>query len=221
MSDFNEMIPENEKRSAKRFASNQLNINTLCVCIAVIVVVLALTIVVFRITDSSKENNTVLPEPTPQVSVTTIGTRISGASDLITAKMSYTGLVDSTDGSIPIINKKRFLMTYHATVSVGYDLSKAAISVDDSNVVITMPALSDPEINVDTDSISFFDLNSAIFNWTDKEDGFDAVNIAKNEILSSSELQDLDKQAQDQANTILRKFLEDSIGERHLDIKFS
>ena len=51
MSDFNEMIPENEKRSAKRFASNQLNINTLCVCIAVIVVVLALTIVVFRITD--------------------------------------------------------------------------------------------------------------------------------------------------------------------------
>lgn len=84
-----------------------------------------------------------------------------------------------------------------------------------------MPALNEPDINVDTDSISFFNLSSAIFNWTKKEDGIDAVSVAKDQILATTELVELKKQAQTQADVLLRGILEDVIGNRHLEIKFS
>lgn len=222
MSNHNEMIPENEKHSVSVQApTNSDSISKIVKWIAILIVAILIALVVFRLSGTPEEKIVTIPEPTPQITVTTISTRISNASDLVTAKMSYTGLVDSSDGNIPIINKKHFLMTYHATVSVGYDLSNAAISVDDANVIVTMPALNEPDINVDTDSISFFNLSSAIFNWTKKEDGIDAVSVAKDQILATTELVELKKQAQTQADVLLRGILEDVIGNRHLEIKFS
>lgn len=221
MSNLSEMIPEPEKTSISTQAPSKLYyVSKIVKWVAILIVAMLITIIIFHLTDSSQKAATTVSAPTAQITVTTISTRISGASDLITAKMSYNGLIESQDGVIPVITKKSFLMAFHATVSVGYNLSNASINVGDHSVLIKMPALNDPDINVDTDSIRFYDLSSALFNWTTKEDGIDAVSVAKQKILESSELEELKVESQKQAEFVIHQLLDDNIGERDLNVTF-
>lgn len=221
MNNLNQRISTDENApSSSQFPSKLYIISKAIPWVSIVIVALLVALIVFRVTSTPRETIVTEPAPTPQITITTISTRISGASDLITAKMSYNGLLKSDDGNIPIINKKSFLMTYHATVSVGYDLSKADINVGEHSVVIKMPPLNDPDINVDTDSIAFFDLSSAIFNWTTKEDGIDAVSVATQNILETPELEELKGEAKKQAELLLHQLLDDNIGERDLNVSF-
>lgn len=221
MNNLDQRISTDEKCPAPSQSPSKLYIISKAIpWVSIVIVALLVALIVFRVTSTPQETIVTEPAPTPQVTIATISTRISGASDLITAKMSYNGLLKSDDGDIPIINKKSFLMTYHATVSIGYDLSKADITVGEHSVVIKMPPLNDPDINVDTDSIAFFDLSSAIFNWTTKEDGIDAVSVAKQNILETPELEELKSEAKKQAELLLHQLLDDNIGERDLNVSF-
>ena len=64
----------------------------------------------------------------PVLSSTFISEKLEKVSELTTAKLTYNGLVQYTDGKVPFLTKKAFSMIYRAEVKAGVELSETDIS---------------------------------------------------------------------------------------------
>ncbi len=149
-----------------------------------------------------------------------IGDKLESMSELTTAKMTYNGIVEYTDGNIPFVNKKAFLMIYRAEVEAGLDLAQAKTEVTDKSVEITLPAITVQQIDIDNESIKFYDEKSSLFNWINKEDAIAAIEAAKSDVEEKGDMDGLIQRSQEQTEILLYGLFEGSIGERELIIKF-
>ena len=173
--------------------------------VAVIAVAVSVTVV-----GSKKEN----------VTTDVIMGKIENASELTSAKMICTGLKHYSDGKIPFLTEEAFSMTYSATVRAGIDMDKLDVKVTHSKVIINVPEVEIQDINIDDDSIQFYDKKFALFSGDAKEDVIAARKEIKKDVQEKVEVQELKKTAKTQIEVLLKSLFEDSIGDRELEIRF-
>ncbi|MEZ3423435.1 MAG: DUF4230 domain-containing protein [Lachnospiraceae bacterium] len=152
----------------------------------------------------------------PEITAAYISERINNVSELTTAEMLYSGLVIYSEGDIPLITKKGFSMRYTANIRAGIDFSKVTVKVSKDKVTVHVPEAEIQSVDVDSDSIEFYDERYALFNWTDKEDVVDAISISEEDASAHADVSGLLKRADKQTNAILKNILAGSVGDREL-----
>ena len=155
----------------------------------------------------------------PKITADYITGKLETASDLTTAELTYTGLIKFEDGSIPLLTQKGFTMKYTATVRAGIDFSKIEVDVNSKTVVVTIPETEIQSVDVDSNSISFYDQSYAIFNWGSKDDVTTAIQAAQNDVASNADVESLKQKSAEQTEKLVRGLLEDAIGDKELIIK--
>lgn len=181
--------------------------------IFVIILILAAGVAGFRISMMMYEKQQ------PQITTSYISGKIDSISELTTAEMEYRGLVVYSDGNIPFLTQKGFSMIYTARVRAGIDVSQIDVNVTEEQVIITVPKAAIQSVEVDPDSIEFYDEKHALFNWSDKEDVVDTLSLAKEDAEANADGTELIEKANAQTISILQKILEGSIGDKELVIQ--
>lgn len=158
------------------------------------------------------------------VDVDYLSGKLSDASDLTTQTITYTSRVPMSDGSIPFINKKSFVMYYTATVRAGVDLSDVDIKAYNNDKIIVKithaKVIGNPDI--DPNSIKFFDEKKAILNWNTKEDVAEALSEARSDIETneSINLTLLLSRADTHAEELIHALLDDVYNDCEIIVKF-
>lgn len=155
-------------------------------------------------------------EKEPELTSSFISAKMEAVSELTTARLTYTGLIKYSEGRIPLLTQNSFSMIYTAKVRAGIDLSEAKITIREDAVVITLPECEIQSIEIDENSIEFYDERWALFNRTEKEDVMDMITTAKEDVSAKADMDDLLENARQQTRLVLRGLLEDVIGEREL-----
>lgn len=155
----------------------------------------------------------------PEVTSSFINGKLEAASDLTASRLVYTGLIKYSEGSIPFLTQNSFSMIYTASVRAGIDLSKAQVRLTDDKAVITLPECVVQSIEVDPDSIEFYDEHWALFNWTQKADVIDTISAAKADVSQKADMESLLQNARLQTEKIIEGLLEDAVGDRKLIIQ--
>ena len=140
-----------------------------------------------------------LGEPKVSLDAVTVTEQLENCQELATAKLEYRGLVTYEEGEIDWITKTGFTMIYDATVRAGVDLSEAEVSVDGADITIDLPAASIQSVEVDADSLEFYDEKYALFNWQDREDTAAALELAEDDAEAKAEEDGLVELAEEQA----------------------
>jgi len=203
--EMREKMKEGKNRSVAREVINLLTV------VVIVCAVIYVTNIVLNVVKSKAE---------PVITNTFISDKLEEASELTSAKLTYNGLIHYTDGKIPFLTKKAFLMTYGAEVEAGIDLSEVDINVTVPKVIITIPEIKILDISVDSDSIQFFDEKAALFNWTEKEDVVDAMQVAEDDVIENANIEELKSKAKERTEVLLEGLFEDSIGDRELVISY-
>ncbi len=109
-------------------------------------------------------------------------------------------------------------MLYTATIRAGMDLSQAKIEITEEEVVITLPECTLQSVDVDMDSIEFYDEHMALFNWSEKKDVIDTVAAAKADVTRKADIESLLQEAARQSETVVKGILSDVIKDKTLVI---
>ena len=133
----------------------------------------------------------------PELTSAFVSGKLEAVSELTTARLTYTGLIKYSEGKIPFLTKNSFSMIYTARVR----------------------ECEVQSIEIDEDSIEFYDEQWALFNRTEKEDVIDMVAAAKADVSEKADMDSLIQNARTQTERIVRGLLEDVIGERALVIR--
>ena len=154
------------------------------------------------------------------VTSTFVSGRLESVSELTTSKLTYTGLIKYSEGNIPFLTKNSFSMIYTATVCAGVDLSQTEIEVTKKRVTIMLPEGAVQSVNVDADSIEFYDEHWALFNWTEKKDITNAVSVAEEDVLKKADTESLLENARVQTEAVIQGILTEAVGDRELVIQW-
>ncbi len=155
----------------------------------------------------------------PKIDFEALEQRLESVAELTTAELYYQGIIRYQDGKIPYLTQKAFSMLYTAKVRAGVDASQITMRVTDTTVYVTIPNAVIQSVEVDPDSIQFYDNKAALLNWTKKEDAIDAVKAARMDVEANSDLMnELKTKANDELRALVSGFLEGQIGERTLQI---
>ena len=152
----------------------------------------------------------------PEITASFISAKLETMSELVSAKMTYQGIIHYKDGNVPFFTQKEFLMVYRAVVKAGIDLSAVKIDVTETEVKITVPAEVNVDINIDPESITFYAEKTGIFAGEDKEDTLEAMSAAKEDILANGGIDELKATAREEAVMLITNLLKDLIGGRSL-----
>lgn len=145
----------------------------------------------------------------PEVTNKTIETKLESVGELAGSKLTYRGLIVYKDGSIPYINEKGFSMTYTAIIKAGIDLKETEIKVTDDTITLTIPKAKILSVEVDPESLEFYDKKHSLFNWQKPEDSSKAVNAAKNDGRKNAVNEGLLKDAEKNTEELLKGLLKD------------
>lgn len=151
--------------------------------------------------------------PSVRLDTATVSEQLEKCEDLATAKLDYRGLAKYEQGDIDFINKKAFTMIYDASVRAGVDLSKARVSVSGRDVSIELPAATVQAIEVDPDSLQFYDEKYALFNWQDRSDTVEALKLAQKDAEAKVDEAGLISQAESHAKDVVETLLAPFTGE--------
>ncbi len=205
-----------EERTEKRGLSMAVS-NVIVALIALLIVTMIIgTLAVVGVmgmkfyTDSKK----------PQVDSAFISNKLEAVSTLSTAVLTYNGLIKYEEGEIPLIDKKSFSMVYSAEITAGVDLSKVESEITDTQVILILPEVEIQDMDIDENSVQFYDNQISLFNWTEKEDTLDAISLAKDDVREHADISGLKLKAKDQTETILEGLFEGAIGDRELVIEW-
>ena len=140
-------------------------------------------------------------EPSISLSSTSIQEQLSDCSELATAKLDYRGLVRYENGDIDFITKKAFTMVYDAEVRAGVDLAQARVEVSGNAITVSLPAPQLLGIEIDPNSLEFYDSSFALFNWENKQDTAEALKVAQQDAEGKVNQANMLEQAKAQAHT--------------------
>lgn len=148
-------------------------------------------------------------------------TKLENSSELITAKLKYTGMGEYTDDGIGFINRSDFKMVYEATASIGIDVDEIEVNVDNfSDIVwVKVPKAKILSVKVDPNSIKYFDEKFALFNFDSKDDANRANSLVENsayEELNDTGIMDM---ANRQSEVLIKGLIQDIIPKDY-EIKF-
>ena len=146
-------------------------------------------------------------EPSISLSSTSIQEQLSDCSELATAKLDYRGLVRYENGDIDFITKKAFTMVYDAEVRAGVDLAQARVEVSGNAITVSLPAPQLLGIEIDPNSLEFYDSSFALFNWENKQDTAEALKVAQQDAEGKVNQANMLEQAKAQAHTLVENLL--------------
>ncbi len=158
--------------------------------------------------------------PEPEITGEFISDELKSVSDLTTAELSYNGLIRYTEGKIPFITQKAFVMTYFAEVRAGIDMSKVDVAVTKNMVKIWLPNIEVQSVKISPDSISFYDNQSALFNWSKKEDVVKGLKEAEKDVLAKGGMDKLKERAKERTKKLVTKLFENSVGDKKLMVEY-
>lgn len=180
---------------------------------------LMIVLVVGALYGGYKLGNRAKKTATPAIDSATIKQQLRDLSDLTTSEMIYTGLITYSDDGIPFISQTHFSMIYSANIRAGIDASAIQIDVSDDRIVITLPEAVIQDINVDPESIEFYDEQFTLFRNRQKEDVVNTITEAEKNAKEKADTDALLKQANRQAHTIVERLLANTTDDRELIIK--
>lgn len=146
---------------------------------------------------------------TASVDTTYLIGKLREASELTTAKLTYTGMAEYNDEGVAVISKSNFTMIYEAEARIGIDLQEVKITANDAKKVIyvEIPPVKVHDVNVNSEKTKYFDVKFSLFNFDQKEDANKAEALAKEaakkEILEIGVCQMAEKQAESLIKGIL------------------
>lgn len=153
-----------------------------------------------------------------------ITAKLQDAAELTTQTITYTSRVPMTDGKIPFITKKSFVMYYNATLRAGVDLSEVEVKErGNDKIVVKLPhATIQGTPNIDPNSIEFKDEKKAILNWNKKEDVAEALAEAKEDLESnpSIDITLLLQRADEYAEELVHMLLDDAYDNHEIIVQF-
>ncbi len=156
----------------------------------------------------------------PQVDVSYVTGKLDAISELTTAELTYTGMLQYQDGEIPLLTKKGFRMIYTATAKAGINFAGVDVKVTKEKVIVTLPQADILSVQVDSDSIQFYDEQYALFNPNEKTDITDTIARAEEDVYENMDVDGLKKKANNQTKELVTEFLKDAIGDRELEVIF-
>ena len=154
----------------------------------------------------------------PKVEAAGLLERLEEASELTVAKNYYTGIARFSEGTVPLINKNGFSMKYEAVIDAGFDLDKVTIEVTDEQVIVTVPPAEIQSINIDPDSLEFYDNKTSIFKTDRKEATKKALQEAQKDAEEHATRKGLLEEADKHAEVIFKGILADGVGNREIVI---
>ncbi|MEG0016691.1 MAG: DUF4230 domain-containing protein [Gordonibacter sp.] len=146
-------------------------------------------------------------EPSVRVTTTSIQEQLTNSSELATAKLEYRGLVRYEDGDIDFINKKGFTLVYDAEVRAGVDLSQASVEVSGNRITVHLPQAQMLGLEIDPNSLEFYDSTFALFNWENKQDTAEALKVAQQDAEGRVNQTGMIEQASAQAHALVENLL--------------
>ena len=190
---------------------------TILILFIILIAVIAALIVALKIISVNKEKE---EEQAPQLTSTTISQQLANCSNLTTAELTYNGLIHFSEGDIPLINQNSFSMIYEATAKAGIDISEADITVTDTDIIILLPECEVTEINVNPDSLEFYDEHTSIFNRSEKTDVVTALQYAEDDVKEKADLNGLTDRAQAQTELIVKGLIQPIADSRNIIIEY-
>lgn len=172
---------------------------------AIIGIIVAVVLVAVGFGAAMYVNST--SQPSIKLSADTVQEQLSHSSELATAKLEYRGLVTYEEGDIDFINKKKFTMIYDAEVRVGVDLSQAKVEINERDITVTLPQAGLLSVSIDSDSIDFYDESFALFNWQNRSDTAEALNLAADDAENKVDQTGMIEEANEQARLVVENFL--------------
>ncbi|MBQ6389337.1 MAG: DUF4230 domain-containing protein [Mogibacterium sp.] len=155
----------------------------------------------------------------PQVDAKGLMERLEECSELTVAKNYYTGIVRFNEGTVPLINKNGFTMKYEAVIDAGFDLEKVSIEVTDDQVLVTVPNAEIQSINIDPNSLEFYDNKTSLFKTDRKEATKKALQEAQKDAEENAYRKGLLEEADKRAEVIFKGILEGGVGNREIVVR--
>lgn len=139
-------------------------------------------------------------DPMPDINQHILLERVKKVAKLITVEGEFSNIHQYNDSywsDISILRKKAIIKV-NARVSVGYDLKKAQFEVDETNKVLRIKNLPDPEIlSIDHD-LKYYDIQEGIFNSFTEEELTSIGTVAKKKLQKTAAEGPLMEQAKEE-----------------------
>ena len=100
-----------------------------------------------------------------------------------------------------------FTMVYDAEVRAGVDLAQARVEVSGNAITVSLPAPQLLGIEIDPNSLEFYDSSFALFNWENKQDTAEALKVAQQDAEGKVNQANMLEQAKAQAHTLVENLL--------------
>lgn len=152
----------------------------------------------------------------PHVDAKGLMERLEESSELTVEKSYYTGIVRFSEGTVPLINKNGFSMKYEAELDAGFELEDVSIEVTDNAVVVTVPKAEILSIDIDPDSLEFYDNKTSLFKTDRKEATKKALQEAEKDAEENASRKGVLEAADKRAEVIFKGILEGGVGNRDI-----
>ena len=152
----------------------------------------------------------------PHVDAKGLMERLEESSELTVEKSYYTGIVRFSEGTVPLINKNGFSMKYEAEIDAGFDLEDVSIEVTDNAVVVTVPKAEIQSIDIDPDSLEFYDNKTSLFKTDRKEATKKALQEAEKDAEKNASRKGVTEAANKRAEIVFKGILEGGVGNRDI-----
>lgn len=151
-------------------------------------------------------------------------TTLEDAAELTTQKMIISDVFRSTKGTIPLINKNRFLVQYKTTITAGLDVQNAKIKETDDKITITIPhcTIDEDSIKIKSSDLKIYDTNFAIMS-VDKEAVMELVGEAEKKAKKKAESDEYGflENADENAKKVIKGMFENVADGREVVVGFA
>ena len=151
-------------------------------------------------------------------------TTLEDAAELTTQKMIISDVFRSTKGTIPLLNKNRFLVQYKTTITAGLEVQNAKIKETDDKITITIPhcTIDEDSIKIKSSDLKIYDTNFAIMS-VDKEAVMELVGEAEKKAKKKAESDEYGflENADENAKKVIKGMFENVADEREVVVEFT
>ena len=157
-----------------------------------------------------------------EVTTQYIAGKLEDVSELITQQVTYSAEQKMEEGTIPFITQKGFTMTYNATMKAGIKMENADIKIGKKVIKVILPHAEVLSNQVNPSSIQFTGEKNAVLNWKDEEDVAEALAAAEADVENNPRVDyaDLLVRAEEHAEKLVHKLLDDAVGEMEVKVEF-
>ena len=151
-------------------------------------------------------------------------TTLEDAAELTTQKMIISDVFRSTKGTVPLINKNRFLVQYKTTITAGLDVQNAKIKENDGKITITIPhcTIDEDSIKIKSSDLKIYDTNFAIMS-VDKEAVMELVGEVEKKAKKKAESDEYGflENADENAKKVIKGMFENVADGREVVVEFA